>query len=339
MDDDSAAVYNIVERDEQSNELEAALDEIGNVQNSFIKVERMREGKPPEYVHQYAADGFSLGLLQDHYGGGEYRLTGRCNGKYKFRRTVSVAQPKPKPATHPETASSVANNQDVLAGIAELMRQQSERMNGQMMQMFMLMNRSQQSTAGPDRMEVLRELQVMKEIFGGNSDAYGPERGLDLIKQGIEFGKEIVGGETSNMDVLLKGMDAFAGPLADALRISNEEKQKSIVTNAADKPKEAKQVQHPMKMQLAFLVRQAAGGANPELYAELVMDHVSQDQLKQFFAGSTDPIDALAKIDPRVAHHRPWFELLIKEIVNLMDEDNVDSTDTSGVTETDHAID
>jgi len=95
--------------------------------------------------------------------------------------------------------------------------------------MTMMMQAKQNDTASDPatvRSNMLLEMQMMKEFMsGGNQESLGAEKVLDLLKTGIEFGKEAGGSETGILDVLLKSMDTFGKPVA-VLSIS-----KSVITS------------------------------------------------------------------------------------------------------------
>lgn len=60
-----------------------------------------------------------------------------------------------------------------------------------------------------------------------------------------------------------------------------------------------------MKSAVAFLIEKAAAGADPGLYADLVLDNVPGFVLKNLLTG--DAVEKLAAVDPRVKSHAEWF--------------------------------
>lgn len=56
---------------------------------------------------------------------------------------------------------------------------------------------------------------------------------------------------------------------------------------------------------VGFLIGRAAAGADPGLYADLVIDNVPESMLRHVLAG--DVVAQLSQIDPRVAQHAQWF--------------------------------
>jgi hypothetical protein len=71
-----------------------------------------------------------------------------------------------------------------------------------------------------------------------------------------------------------------------------------------------------MRQQLAWLVKQASVGKNPDLYAELLLDQVGEKIVLEFI-GKPDALEQLATVDPRVKDYSVWFEELRGCILEL----------------------
>lgn len=69
-----------------------------------------------------------------------------------------------------------------------------------------------------------------------------------------------------------------------------------------------------LKMGIRFLVEQAKRDADPQLYADMVIDQVPPDDLKQLIA-APDFVAVLAQFNADVPAHRGWFERLKAEVV------------------------
>ena len=73
-------------------DLMRVMAELGESGGGSVKVERLREGRRPEYVDEFDVSGFSLKLLRDQHGGGEYRITVKnSNKQYAGSQTVAIA--------------------------------------------------------------------------------------------------------------------------------------------------------------------------------------------------------------------------------------------------------
>lgn len=64
-----------------------------------------------------------------------------------------------------------------------------------------------------------------------------------------------------------------------------------------------------VKAQISMLVNKAAANANPELYAELIIDNVQRNIIEQYLL-APDALDKAAELVPQVNHYRGWFEEL-----------------------------
>jgi len=71
-----------------------------------------------------------------------------------------------------------------------------------------------------------------------------------------------------------------------------------------------------------MLCQKAAGGADPTLYAELVLDNVDDDTLNALLSRQPTPLDALIAEYPPAAQHRDWFASLIEALMQAMSEED-----------------
>jgi len=276
---------------------------------------------------------FDLLSVRDQYGGGDYVLTGRRNNRIAkgFPKRVTLAEPLKKP---------VINNQnDQLASIIEAgFKQQNEVMKNMMTMMMQAKQNDTASDPATVRSNMLLEMKMMKEFMsGGNQESLGAEKVLDLLKTGIEFGKEAGGSETGILDVLLKSMDTFGKPVAAALE--NAERLKAQETTRFKKPLknhtaisteqkidssekkfvDAQETQSAFTNHIKFLVDQAETGGDPLLWADVVLDQVPEDELVTFLQRS-NWLEVLGKLDNKVLMYREWFETLggeLKQQLNL----------------------
>jgi hypothetical protein len=88
---------------------------------------------------------------------------------------------------------------------------------------------------------------------------------------------------------------------------------------------------------LGFLCGKAQTGAEPSLYAELVLDNVPDEQLMPMLNRGDLLIDDFIAIHPPVAQHREWFVGLLKEINELLAPDDETPAPTGDVNAVDTA--
>jgi hypothetical protein len=69
------------------------------------------------------------------------------------------------------------------------------------------------------------------------------------------------------------------------------------------------------------LCQKAASGADPVLYAELVLDNVDDATLQTLLTKQPTPLDALMAEYPPAVPHREWFASLIDTLMSAMTDD------------------
>jgi len=320
-----------------ADDLDAVLADLGGSEDALITVSRINRLGKQEVIDRWHPADFDLLSVRDQYGGGDYVLTGRRNNRIAkgFPKRVTLAEPLKKP---------VINNQnDQLASIIEAgFKQQNESIKNMML--LMTQNRPSETALDPStiRNNLLTDMKLMKELFGGGGQesSLGAEKVLDLLKTGIEFGKEAGSSETGIFDVLVKSMDTFGKPVAAALesaerlKLQQGTQQNGTVKNntaISDKQKNDT-TQSAFSNHIKFLVGQAETGGDPLLWADVVIDQVPEDELVTFLQRK-DWLEVLGKLDNKVLMYREWFEALgaeLKQQLNLIELDvNVSDKDES----------
>lgn len=70
-----------------------------------------------------------------------------------------------------------------------------------------------------------------------------------------------------------------------------------------------------------LLCQKAAAGADPTLYAEIVLDNVPDETLDMLLTRQPTPLDALIAEYPPAAQHREWFAQLIDTLMQAMTDE------------------
>lgn len=83
-----------------------------------------------------------------------------------------------------------------------------------------------------------------------------------------------------------------------------------------------------MRYYLGLLVQKARAGADPGLYADLVLDSVDDETLAAMMARGALLIDDFAAAHPEVSAHRGWFESLIQAVTVAVSGDDADDSTT-----------
>ena len=315
-----------LEEEGEIDELAQVLGELDSAGTGTVKIERLREGKRPEFVGELSPSGFSLGQLQDRFGGGEYALTVLDGSRrYVKRATVAIAS-LPKPVPLPGAAAEPTVLEKLTATIAAQLQQQ-----GKMMELLVMQQRLAPTVtpaaADPQvlRQQLLEEMKMMKEVMG-SGQSMSPDKVMELVMKGMELAKETGGGGGDNWTgVAEKAIDVLGEPLAQLMSISAATPATPAAPTAATVQRQpaitARPTMNPMvKQYVSFLVGKAAKGADPDLYADLVLDNVPEALVRQFMS-DPDPVARLAVFDARVAQHAEWFRDLGQACMEALNAD------------------
>lgn len=307
-------------------ELGQVLGELDSASAATIRVERMREGKRPEYVGEMSPSGFTLANLQERFGGGEYALTVLDGARRYVKRTTVAVAPPLKPASAP--AAEAAGIEKLAQAITTQLQQQ-----GQLLQLLVMQSRLGGGGAAVTnqdpatmRKQLLEEMQLMKGIIGGGQSV-GPDKVLELVMKGMEIAKETAGaGGDSWPAIAGKAIDVLGEPLAQLVQAQALAPAMPSQTSPASSPAagaraiarpQPQQVNPMFKQYLSFLIGKAAADADPALYADLILDNVPEHLIRQFLADA-DPVAKLAAFDARVNQHAEWFRDLGRACMELL---------------------
>lgn len=262
------------------------------------------------FLESMAPDKFTpddlLMYIRNSYGGGDYRIHVRENGKLRANKHVSIETPKQVPReTH-------GNESPALLQAIASMNEQIQRQN-QMLQHSMSINKPQ------DEQDFLNKMVVYKQLFdnGGSSKPQGIQEILSTVKSLKELGINVGGINTGDDDKEegFGGMLEKATPILTALLNNQNNAPQQPHPNYKPNPQprpNPQQSQNNMmtlklKMGVATLVKAAAKKSPSEFYADFVADNVDDKTIKEFIT-HPDALEKLVKIDKRVAEHKEWFK-------------------------------
>lgn len=311
---------------DSGDDLDAVLADLGGEQDALITVSKVNRQGKREIVERYHPADFDLFNLRDQFGGGEYFLTGRRGNKIApgFPKKVILAEPREKP-----------RQADQGGNLADVMRDGFAQQQQMMENFIKLMMTNQPNASQPDpdavRRGIMQDMIQMKELFnnGQQSEGIGPEKVLELLKTGMELGKESAGGDSSLLDVLTQTVRTFGEPISQAIKQQQAAAAQQQTApgqgqalastqtgvHAADPQQAGAQAETTqtedeqvkmMKMYVAHLVREATNGGDPLLWADVIISKVPEADLKTILQ-QMDPVDYLGNIDNRVYHYREWF--------------------------------
>lgn len=294
--------------------------------NSRISIYRIVKNQPPSYVAECDPASFSLDDLRDRHGGGEFRLYIMKDGRIWKNMRVFV-EPPPRGSEPPTAVAShmgdvLAVMRDGFAAQASAMRELAAR------------------PAGQSPLSNLDLPAVITAISGAIVALRPPpappmpppadtSRAVDMLLQGIQLARELredaapadnsIGGMLRSFltsPVVAKAVEAASLPSA------RQEPQRPALPPAPPQPSAPPQPQQPptdmFTQYYALLTQKAAAGADPTLYAELILDSVDDDTLNMLLTKQPTPLDALIAEYPPAAPHREWFATLINTLMEAM---------------------
>lgn len=308
----------------ESDDMQNVLAELGESGGGTVRVDRLRDGRTREFVDEFDVASFTLKLLRDVAGGGDYILQVRdADKKYRKQSRISIAaNAKPVVVTPSEPSGF-----DKLS--AEL-RKQNELLT------MLLMKGA--APAGGSRKEVLEELQIMASIVGGKGGGLGVESILNVFKTGVEVAQQAGGDGNPWPAAVVTLADKLAEPLAllatklatPAVRVPVHPAQPGVPALPVAKPKPQETgmlgTNLKLKMGVNFLIERAVAESPAELYADLILDNVADEILKTYLGEGVDKmVEILAGVDPRVNEHVEWFRSLGQAVAEAMADDVTDA--------------
>lgn len=352
--------------DEQVN---AIMSEVGSDKNDVtLHFQVMRVVKDKAEM-RYLFKGFISDLpimdrLRDEYAdekeGGKFLIQIYKNKKRYKRITVNVEAPrKPKEVLQPKNDTA-----EILRAIAD----QQASMHKQLVETLMQVA-GKPATAQPSQMEMMLGMVAlmkgMKEVVNvpaASAPSMDPAQYMDMFIRGMEMGKESGGGAGSSMtDVLRDAVKALpmlanmgpnklgpssprpafqpptpSTPQFAPVNAPTNERHSPPTPTADDEVPDVNIHDAVVKQQIGLLVKKAEQDSDPALYADFIIDNVSEDIIKQYLL-QDDLVNELGKIDPKVLQHREWFMELRDNIFQVLTapEEDTDTTPHDPIESTD----
>lgn len=328
--------------DDDEMDLADVLTELGGVDDAKINIYRTGGAKGVrggEFVDSVHPSAFSLQWLRDTYGGGEYRIHIRGNGRLSANRLVKVADPIKK-----DVIPQQESNSNEIRQLTELMVTGFNKMSEVIASA--LQNRPQQIDPVTMQQTMLQNMLTMKQILGGN-ESQQQTNPMELFIKGVEFAKELKGDtserEPGANDILLKALESFAPAIAGAAMAPRAPIQQQFgmtpspaqIQHTSIAPVQHQgnnamtQADNQLKQYAAMLVMIAKEDRDPFAYATMICDSAPHDQLKTLVS-RPDLFEYLAALDPELAAPdiRPWLEEFVIEVKNIVGL----TSENSGVT-------
>lgn len=320
--------------------------------NSRITIYRIVKNQPPSYVAECAPESFSLDELRDKYNGGEFRLYIQKEGRLWKNMRVFVEAP---------TRAAVETHSPVSAGLGDVMALMREGFaaqaaaireaavaRGSAPSLFSGANLPAIITAMTGALVALRPAPAPPPPPASDTDV--ASKSIDMFMQGLQLARELRE-DTAPADTSIGGMlqTVLKSPLmAQAVAAATTPPQAprlAAPTGGQPRPAApAAPMQNPapptqpessdmnlLHYYYGMLCQKAADGADPVLYAELVLDNVPDETLQSLLTKQPTPLDALIADYPAAAPHREWFASLIDTLMAAMTEEEVQVGGPDGV--------
>lgn len=307
--------------------------------NSRISIYRIVKNQPPTYVAECAPESFSLDDLRDKYNGGEFRLYVMKDGRLWKNMRVFVEAPPARPADF-ASASTPSHLGDLMTVMREGFAAQAaalrEAVAPRPAQMFSGMDLPAVITAVTGALVALRPAPAPVPPPAPDTDF--ASKSIDMFMQGLQLARELKE-DASPADNSIGGMlrSVLQSPLmAQAVQAATTQ---PAPAQARPRPPQQPALPAPPPPQPAqqegsdvnvlhhyygLLCQKAAAGADPTLYAEIVLDNVDDNTLNSLLTKQPTPLDALVAEYPPAAPHREWFAKLIDTLMTAMSEEQAD---------------
>lgn len=315
-------------------QLSSIFQEFGGDDNDTIfkiNIKRVMKGKG-ELEHCFSCLASELPVIdriKNEFGAGAYEIWIYKNGKILKRPKLNIAQQLENKSVPPNDT----NINSLVSVILQSQKEQNEKFENLLISVSN--NNSNQPAFDPMTMmgSMVGMMVQMKEFISPQNGNDKFTDMIELVKVVKEIGGDNEGGGRNFTDGMVDLARAFGpGLLEVTSKLSDratENKQtvdeapvniKEQPINQENNPsaEEAQRMQM-FKMQVGMLVNKASTGSDPALYADLVLDSIPEEKIKEFIS-QPDVIGYLMTINPDVGNYKEWFSNLIEEINAALNE-------------------
>lgn len=268
--------------------------------------------------------------LRDDHGSGKYRVRVLRNNRLYRRFDMDIEAPA-KPV-QPERSSEMAT-------VLTAFQQQAERTN-QLLERLLTppQNPFSQVPAVPQNpFQGIKEIAgVMTELRAMMQPASSPvEATMNAFIKGVEVAKglspENDSGETNIMDIIKEAVRGAMPVLIDQARQSGVQVPQSsqevkplpspqTQQSTPQAPDANAQMVQEVRQTILYLCGKAQQNADQELYAEWILDNWPRERIVGIL-GQTNAIPLLLQIVPEAQPFLPWFQKLIAEIKEILQDE------------------
>jgi hypothetical protein len=320
---------------------------IAGIEDDDIEMMVLRRTKGRKTAFLFELDEYEdmpalLNKLRDEYGGGDFVIEGkRANGQWAFKQSLTVEKPHKE---EPKTEHNANGFEAVLLAMQESAARASQETRD-----LMVTLQTQQMNAAQDNMKMIVEMMKVnsdnKETFSMKDmvetlvalkglDPKEPDNPMDLFFKGMEMGKEV----SNNPDesVLQTAVKTLGAPLAQMAQMTQqgglpapaspsiEPTQESSLPGNTTETSQSTEQEPDMLAQfqpyLQMLANAAVQGADPEVYANLLMDQLPKEVLA--FIEEEQKYSQLFLIMPQLVPYRVWFDDCRALLLQFIAEEN-----------------
>lgn len=310
----------VVDPDELD-ELSAVLDEGEDADAATCSVYRLHPNEKPGYLFKCPVPAFSIDRLRDEFGGGSFRVFVRdARQRIRARRDLRIEAPRMPPSSPVDVRPQVQDAPNAievqLSGLTRAVE-------------ALLAAQVRQAQAAPALTEdqMLERMLRYKQLFGTPpASGSGGEAVLAAFTQGMEMAGRFADDsrEKSTTDILHTAVAEFAPALAQIVSGGGARAATAPATTPATE--DAMQMHELMRYraQIRQLCAKAARGADPALYADLLLDEFGPDAVGAMVT-NPDIMTRLVSLEPAVAQHESWFHSLLEQLKAALDDTDGDS--------------
>ena len=309
-----------------------------------VRIYRLEAGKPNEYIEAMPKSQFSRDTIRNTYGGGTYQFVARFRNKILSRAVERIARPLLGMNSGPMAASAFTPDkmQEVLRGELGQIGQMFTTALDRMMQVV-----TQSQPKAKTTTELLQELQMMREIMGGNVAPSPPQDPYAILALATELAGKMSPQPNDENSLLMEGIKQF-GPLLTNLAGGQQGPQGSSAQGLNNQPRvlpplppqprpipsqtmpanssapiiqpDEANMNMMINMYLKTLVANAQADNDPMTYAQAIMDFMGDDEAVKL-ANNPDWFKLLCERVPEAAPFEVWFNELREGIIYLTKPD------------------
>lgn len=342
------------DRDEVIHDDDRTVDEIvqeipGGVRT--IKLFRHPDGPRggrPTYLCEIAPDSFSVEYVKKCYGGGSYFFRWRNENGKRVRTDFDIEGPRKKFKDEEDPDLSEAGSEDGASELLSLLLKKRKEEDEEE-------ERSNHHRNNPDGNGGISAIELMKLLQ--QAQEQGEARIMKMMEfirpqpQSPDMTKQVFDIVEKVMSISPAGGDGnpwittlamFKDPLSKIVDTIQAAVNKQGAVPSNPPPQSAQQVQHVpqetdvvtmmLKQYLPLFVSAAARNADPQTYADMVLDQVPENQYPSLSAWINRPdcLEGLCTIEPGIRYQQDWWIALRLAIIEgLNDAANVQSQPTS----------